>query len=213
MKIALVSAAVLTLLCCGGTIVAAIVSPPPATETENKAAKAAPTISAADEPTTAPASDPPRSTTPTPSAAVTPGAVSAPVVDTRTVKEKQKINYQTRTVKDSSLRKGTRKVTTRGVPGVRTVTYEITLTDGVQTAKKLIGSQITKAPITQVVRVGTKQERQCDPNYSGCVPIASDVDCAGGSGNGPAYVQGPVRVIGSDIYDLDRDGDGIGCDD
>ncbi len=53
----------------------------------------------------------------------------------------------------------------------------------------------------------------CDPNYSGaCVPIASDVDCAGGSGNGPAYVRGPVRVVGSDIYGLDRDGDGLGCE-
>lgn len=53
----------------------------------------------------------------------------------------------------------------------------------------------------------------CDPNYSGpCVPIASDVDCAGGSGNGPAYVSGPVTVVGNDIYDLDRDGDGTGCD-
>jgi hypothetical protein len=52
----------------------------------------------------------------------------------------------------------------------------------------------------------------CDPNYAGaCVPVASDVDCAGGSGNGPAYVQGPVRVVGTDVYDLDRDGDGIGC--
>lgn len=57
-----------------------------------------------------------------------------------------------------------------------------------------------------------KSKSNCDPNYSGCVPIASDVDCAGGSGNGPAYVQGPVRVIGSDIYGLDRDGDGIGCE-
>jgi hypothetical protein len=52
----------------------------------------------------------------------------------------------------------------------------------------------------------------CDPNYTGCVPIASDVDCAGGSGNGPAYVSGPVQVIGSDIYGLDSDGDGIGCE-
>jgi resuscitation-promoting factor RpfB len=58
-----------------------------------------------------------------------------------------------------------------------------------------------------------QQESACDPNYGGaCVPIASDVDCAGGSGNGPAYVKGPVTVIGSDIYDLDRDGDGVGCD-
>jgi resuscitation-promoting factor RpfB len=54
---------------------------------------------------------------------------------------------------------------------------------------------------------------ECDPNYSGCVPVASDVDCAGGSGNGPAYVDGPVRVIGRDIYDLDgNDNDGIGCE-
>jgi hypothetical protein len=52
----------------------------------------------------------------------------------------------------------------------------------------------------------------CDSNYSGCVPIASDVDCAGGSGNGPAYVQGPVRVIGTDIYGLDSDKDGVGCE-
>ena len=54
---------------------------------------------------------------------------------------------------------------------------------------------------------------ECDPNYSGaCVPIASDVDCAGGSGNGPAYVRGPVYVVGSDVYDLDRDGNGVGCE-
>jgi hypothetical protein len=52
----------------------------------------------------------------------------------------------------------------------------------------------------------------CDSNYSGCVPIASDVDCAGGSGDGPAYVSGPVNVIGSDIYGLDSDGNGVGCE-
>jgi hypothetical protein len=72
---------------------------------------------------------------------------------------------------------------------------------------------VTTAPTTQVTANGTKEEPQCDSNYSGaCVPIASDVDCAGGSGNGPAYVKGPVKVIGSDIYDLDRDNDGYGCE-
>ena len=58
----------------------------------------------------------------------------------------------------------------------------------------------------------TESSAQCDPNYSGCVPIASDVDCTGGSGNGPAYVRGPVKVIGKDIYGLDKDGNGIGCE-
>jgi resuscitation-promoting factor RpfB len=53
----------------------------------------------------------------------------------------------------------------------------------------------------------------CHASYTGaCVPIASDVDCAGGRGNGPAYVRGPVRVVGPDVYKLDRDGDGIACE-
>jgi len=53
----------------------------------------------------------------------------------------------------------------------------------------------------------------CDPNYRPCVPIDDDdVDCAGGPGDGPSYVSGPVRVVGRDIYRLDYDRDGIGCD-
>lgn len=52
----------------------------------------------------------------------------------------------------------------------------------------------------------------CDPNYRPCVPIARDVDCLGGGGDGPAYVRGPVRVIRRDIYRLDHDRDGIGCE-
>jgi len=52
----------------------------------------------------------------------------------------------------------------------------------------------------------------CDPNYGGCVPIGRDVDCAGGDGDGPAYVHGPIPVTGSDIYRLDADHDGIGCE-
>jgi hypothetical protein len=75
----------------------------------------------------------------------------------------------------------------------------------------------TVAPTTTAAPVPPRTEPPvessgCDPNYSGCVPIASDVDCAGGSGNGPAFVSGPVTVIGSDIYDLDRDDDGFGCE-
>jgi hypothetical protein len=69
-------------------------------------------------------------------------------------------------------------------------------------------------PTTQQVAVppAPALDAGCDPNYTGCVPIASDVDCAGGSGNGPAYVRGPVQVVGRDIYELDRDGDGVGCE-
>jgi hypothetical protein len=52
----------------------------------------------------------------------------------------------------------------------------------------------------------------CTPGYDPCIPLGPDVDCAGGRGNGPRYVGGPVRVFGSDPYGLDRDGDGYGCE-
>lgn len=52
----------------------------------------------------------------------------------------------------------------------------------------------------------------CHPSYDPCVPIASDVDCAGGGGDGPVFVKGPIRVIGPDVYRLDRDGDAIACE-
>jgi hypothetical protein len=54
----------------------------------------------------------------------------------------------------------------------------------------------------------------CDPSYPDvCIPIGSaDYDCAGGSGNGPNYIQGPIRVLPPDPHGLDRDGDGWGCE-
>lgn len=53
----------------------------------------------------------------------------------------------------------------------------------------------------------------CHPSYDGCLtPGIGDYDCAGGSGDGPNYVAGPVYVTGYDEYDLDRDGDGVGCE-
>lgn len=69
-----------------------------------------------------------------------------------------------------------------------------------------------KTTPTKTTTTAAEPFGDCDSNYSGCVPVASDVDCAGGSGNGPAYVSGPVRVVGSDVYGLDADKDGVGCE-
>ncbi|ABM14579.1 hypothetical protein [Mycolicibacterium vanbaalenii] len=92
------------------------------------------------------------------------------------------------------------------------------LTIGVATALALTPAahgEPSAAPRVQSYGPALPQQpsSSCDPNYSGaCVPVASDVDCAGGSGNGPAYVSGPVIVVGDDIYGLDRDGNGTGCE-
>ena len=91
---------------------------------------------------------------------------------------------------------------------------------GNQCKKKQVGitvsglscqKQGTKYIWSRSIPVGSTGS-SCDPNYEPCVPISSDVDCAGGTGNGPAYVRGPVRVVGVDIYGLDRDGNGVGCE-
>jgi hypothetical protein len=56
-------------------------------------------------------------------------------------------------------------------------------------------------------------KKKCHPSYTGaCLdPKASDYDCLGGSGNGPKYT-GRVRVVGPDVFRLDADGDGWGCE-
>lgn len=244
-KAGLLTAAFL-LPCCGGlTVLGALAGDPADTgaPADDRAA-AVGGLPAADQPasgvpvetaptTTAPTTTAPTSTAPTATvsatteptgtsaggapATTTAAAVRRAVVVTRTVTETRKVAFGTRRVEDPDLAKGSTETRTKGVAGVRTLTYRVTLTDGVQTARTLVREQVTRKPVTKVIAVGTRVDEpeptnECDPNYSGCVPIASDVDCAGGSGNGPAYVDGPVRVIGDDKYDLDRDGDGVACD-
>lgn len=73
---------------------------------------------------------------------------------------------------------------------------------------KKASKKVSKKMSKKVGRTASK----CDSNYSGCVPIASDVDCKPGSGNGPKYFTGPAKVLGKDIYGLDRDKDGVACE-
>jgi hypothetical protein len=56
------------------------------------------------------------------------------------------------------------------------------------------------------------EQPACTPGDSPCLPPAPDYDCLGGTGDGPEYVSGPVRVSGFDPYGLDYKGDGIGCE-
>jgi hypothetical protein len=54
----------------------------------------------------------------------------------------------------------------------------------------------------------------CDPAYpDACLKDGiGDYDCASGSGNGPNYADGPMRVLPPDPFGLDADGDGVGCE-
>ncbi|GAB2557803.1 G5 domain-containing protein [Kribbella endophytica] len=189
-----------------------------ATEGEKEGAHIAPVAGAVSQ---APASTPTAEPTSTPTAVpTTPLATTVvkPVTVRRLVVVTRAVAFKRVTKQDASLEVGTREVTKRGRAGVQRLTYEVTITDGVQVGKRLVRQVVTRKPVSEVTSVGTKavvveEESGCDSNYSGCVPIASDVDCAGGSGNGPEYVEGPVDVLGSDVYGLDADDDGVGCED
>ena len=53
--------------------------------------------------------------------------------------------------------------------------------------------------------------RRRAPSIAPTHSIAGDLSRVGGSGDGPEYTS-PVTVVGPDVYDLDRDGDGMGCE-
>jgi hypothetical protein len=73
---------------------------------------------------------------------------------------------------------------------------------------------VTSPPPTSPPPTAASTNSDCHPSYKGtCIPPdVSDADCAGGSGNGPWFVQEKnISVVGPDPFDLDRDGNGVGC--
>jgi hypothetical protein len=77
----------------------------------------------------------------------------------------------------------------------------------------IIGALVLALPLTGVISYDEPASDECAPGYSACLePEATDYDCAD-EGNGPRFVESPLRVTGVDPFDLDPDHDGYGCDD
>lgn len=142
-----------------------------------------------------------------------------------TLVERITVPFERATIEDSGADQGVTTLVTAGRDGVTAVTYRVIFVNGVESTREIISEVVEVAPVSEVTSIGTRvplpppvplteqASSGCHPSYAGvCVPFASDVDCAGGSGDGPAYVSGPLQVVGHDEYGLDRDGDGIACD-
>lgn len=133
------------------------------------------------------------------------------------VEKRVPIPHASHTRRSAELKKGVRRVAQKGRDGVRLKVWRVTTKNGKTVARKLVGTEVLRKPVPRIVVVGTRvaapkpAQSGCHPSYSPCVPMSSDVDCGNGSGDGPSYVAGPVKVLGSDPYDLDSDGDGWGC--
>jgi hypothetical protein len=154
----------------------------------------------------------------------TPTPTPTPVTTVSEEVVTEAVAFEKSTLEDETMAKGETLVTTAGKAGERTLTYRVTSVDGKETKRELVADVVTVEPVAEVTSVGTHvappppapapaQPAGCDSNYAdACVPVASDVDCAWGSGDGPAYFDGVARVVGSDVYDRDRDNDGFACE-
>ena len=155
------------------------------------------------------ASNSPTSVAPSPEAIVKP----APKIENRTLSETSQIPFEKTSVNDNAAASGSTVIRTAGVNGVKTITYNITYSDGVETDRKLLKEETTTPPVTEVTAIGTKPAfiapkpvSNCDPNYSPCVPnVSYDLDCPD--------IGFSVTIIGSDPHGFDgNDNDGYGCE-
>ncbi len=69
-------------------------------------------------------------------------------------------------------------------------------------------------PRKTVPKPPVKPQGNCNPAYpTKCLKDGiGDYDCSSGKGNGPNYAVGPLTVRAPDPFELDSDGDGIGCE-
>jgi uncharacterized protein YabE (DUF348 family) len=81
--------------------------------------------------------------------------------DIRIVKRHVKgepIDFQTVERDDSSMYEGDNSVVREGHEGVRDVTYRIVYRNGEVTVRKVLSQQVRRAPVDEIVKVGTKEE-------------------------------------------------------
>ncbi len=80
----------------------------------------------------------------------------APVVTTKQETTTSPIPFTKQTRENPNMVQGFSRVIQNGVNGVETITYEVTYTDGVETARTELSRQITTAMVPEITEVGTK---------------------------------------------------------
>lgn len=121
-----------------------------------------------------------------------------PVVTTKTTTETEVIQFQTVEQNNAELSVGQRRTTQEGSDGVKTYTYKITYSDGVQTNKELLSSVVTTNPVDKVVAIGTKTESPVVASAS----VTKPPENAESTSTGEAL--GGLAILGGLSYGLFR---------
>ena len=84
-----------------------------------------------------------------------------PKITTSTVTENQSIPFGT--TRKHNIAGAKTRVSTQGQNGTKTLTYKLTFTDGVQTNRELISTNVTKNPVNQIIQTYVKvQDRKVE---------------------------------------------------
>lgn len=106
----------------------------------------------------------------------------------QTATEEQDVAFGTERIHDADREVGYRLVKTPGVPGKRTVTFEIEMKNGQEVSRQEIQSVVTKAPSTQVEIVGTKMTNTFNGSFAEALARLRGCEAGGvyarNSGNG-----------------------------
>ena len=90
--------------------------------------------------------------------------ITLTMVDQKSQKRRVAVPFSTKKVEDSSLSKGEIKVITKGVNGINEETWTVVFKDGKKVSEKKVSSKVVNAPVTQVVKVGTKTASSSSPS-------------------------------------------------
>ena len=133
-----------------------------------------------------------------PSAPVTENMViSVARVVAKRVTKTEAVPFPVTERKNSSMFKGDEKVVKKGVKGSRIAVYDVVRTNGKITTRKLVSAKVTKAPVAQIVEVGTKSRPSSgggDGNVGGSVDSlnwAALAECESGGNPNAVNPAGP----------------------
>ena len=115
-------------------------------------------------------------------------------VETKERTEKIVVKHDTERVKTKSMVKGETKVATEGVNGKAVETYEDVYRNGKLHSSKLVDTEVTKKPVTEVIKVGTKVVKTSSSSDSGSDSNLSPA--SGSSCKASYYWQGQMTANG-----------------
>jgi hypothetical protein len=126
-----------------------------------------------------------------------PPARKVDVVTHKTVMSTEAVPFTSSTVNTASLSKGVTKTQVEGVDGIRTHTFDVTLTNGVETSRQEVSNDITLQPTNKIIAAGTYTAPQpscpngtyvntygntvCSPYVSSSAPAGATAKCVDGT--------------------------------